>query len=96
MDIAEKLHDTRLIESQLPESALLIQPEVETLRFGNRKHVVRERIAVGELHRHTGDDWQHMRHEAQTTLVHHRPTRWRGEAAFDVLDGNHDIRQISG
>ncbi len=54
VDLAVHLHDSRLLERHTLGLAGRITPEVETLGFRIRKHVVEERVLVGEIDRSPG------------------------------------------
>ena len=59
-----------MVEMDHARAACLVEPKVESLAVELRKHVVEERVEVGEFHRASQRNHQQVRIEALVLLLH--------------------------
>ncbi len=75
MNITEHPHHARPIKCDGSGGVRRIQPDVERLAVIVRKRIVKDEIAVGEIHRGSQRDGQHVRREGFVLLQHFRVVR---------------------
>ena len=91
VDVAEHLHQARLVESLAPRLASRVPAQVERRRRGQREHVVEERIAVGKFDRRSARDRQHVRDERLVFLPEFRFRRAQRTAERRILQVDDDV-----
>ena len=89
MNIAEDERDSGLVELHEARGPALVESKIEALAFEQRKHIVKERIVVGELHFAADRDHQQRRLKAFILLHQLRNLRWVLPRRFDgCADGS--------
>jgi len=76
MNVAEDKRDARLVELDKTRGSAFIEPEVEALALEERKHVVKERIMIGEIYDRTDLHDEYMRFKCFVAL-RKNPADWR-------------------
>ena len=76
VDVAEHAHDAGPVEAHRLGAAGGVAAEIERPRLRERKHVVVDAVAVGEVDDRAGGDRQHVRHERLVALIHHGVARF--------------------
>ena len=68
MDVAEDIANSRTVELHPPGCARFVKSEVEPLALKERKHVMKERVEIGEIHRRADRNHEDVRFEALVLL----------------------------
>src|SRR3954466_8841304 len=76
MNVAEDVGNTGAIETDITGRAGLVQTEIKSLAFEQRKDVVKERIAIGKLNHCSDGNNQQVRFKALVMLSEPQPP-WR-------------------
>ena len=73
MDVAEDVRNAGLVKNHIARATRFIEAEIEALALKKRKHVVKEGIPIGKLHRRTDRHHQDMGLETLVLLNQTRP-----------------------
>src|SRR5579871_2011623 len=84
VNVAVHLDDAAALELYCPALRLRIVAQIERLRSGKRKHVMKDRIPIGELHRRTGGNYQQVGLEPAVALLDLESlrSRWGRRSTF--------------
>src|SRR6266576_1239125 len=70
MNVAKDERDSRTIETDVASGPSFVKTKVEPLALKQRKDIVKERIAIGELDH--GPDWDHKQVGLEAFVVLHQ------------------------